>query len=123
MLKTTNIRNTKRTIWICVILFALSPCIVKKAVFGSVYANYTKPLNKSKTTTQINFCDNSQNQNLQNSTVKQTKISKQTEPVKCLVKQLFVVRSAKVFGQYSKTFSGNSPPKYILYKRMKLHIA
>lgn len=117
------IRNAKHILLMCFILFALSPCIVKEVLFGPAIVEYAKPLNKSKTTTQTNSCQYSQTENQQISVVKQTKINKQTEPVDFLASQPFVARSAKILGKYSKTFSGNSLPKYILYKRLKLDIA
>ncbi len=124
MLKTENhIRNTKHILLMWVVLFSLSPCIVKEALFSSASVGYAKPLNKSKTTAPTNSCQYSLNENQQVSVVKQSKINKQIEPTDFSEKRLFVIRSTKIHGNYSKTFSGNGPPKYILYKRLKLDVA
>lgn len=124
MLKTTTYTSKgKHIVWVCVVLFALTPCIVKEAFFGLVNIDYAKPLNQSKTTSHTNTCQYAQNEIRQISASKQTKESKQLAAVSFFTHQYFVVRSAKINNKYSKTFSGNSPPKYILYKRLKLHIA
>lgn len=104
------------------IFFALSPCPVKEVWFSAVNTEYSRPLNKSKTAS-TNLCQYSQNENQQVSVVKQSNASKQTEPV-LFSKRLFcVVHSINFEADYSKTFSGNSPPRYILYKRLKLDVA
>lgn len=124
MPKTTrHIKNTKHILTLCFALFALSSCIVKETVLGAVNLNYAKPLNKSKTTTQVNSCEYSQNEHQHISTVKKVKISKKTQPV-CFSDNLyFLKRPDKAYHKYSKNTSGSSPPKYILYKRLKLDVA
>lgn len=118
-----NIKNLKRLLWVWFAFFALSPCVVKEAMFSVVNAEYLQPLNKSKTTAPTSSCQYSQNENQQISVVKQSKINKQTEPAEVSGNLFFVVRSVGINPRYSKTISGNSPPKYILYKRLKLDVA
>lgn len=103
-------------------LFSLSPCIVKEALFNVAPAGYAKPLNKSKTNSRTGSCLYSQVRQ-QISTGKEQKSKKQTESVDVYFNRNGVIRSFKIQGKYSRTFSGNSPPKYILYKRLKLDIA
>ena len=124
MLKTGNyIKNFRRIILMWFVLFSLSPCTVKEVFFTSINIDYSKPLNKSKTTTQTSSCAYSQNESQQISVVKKSKINKQIEPVDFTHNQYFAVHSVKIDNDYSKTSSGNSPPKYILYKRLKIDIA
>ena len=104
-------------------LFALSPCVVKEVLFSVANAEYSKPLNKSKTITPTNSCQYSQNDNQRISVVKQSDTNKEIEPFDVSENLFFVVRSTKINSKYSKTSSGNSPPKYILYKRLKLDVA
>lgn len=113
----------KHIFWVWFALFALSPCVVKEAIFNVVNAEYSQPLNKSKTTAPTNSCQYSQNDKQQVSVVKQSKINKQTEPAEVAKNLFFVVRSIGINTNYSNTTSGNSPPKYILYKRLKLDVA
>lgn len=123
MLKTTShIRTARHILLMWFVLFALSPCIVKETLFSGINVEYAQPLNKSKTTTPTNSCQYSQNDNRQISVVKQSNINKQTEPVDISGNQHWIARSAKIYGNHSKTFPGNSPPKYILYKRLKIAI-
>lgn len=124
MLKTKHpIINTKHFLLLWFVLFALSPCVVKEVMFSVTNAEYAKPLNKSKTVAQSNSCQYSQGENQQISIVKQWIIDKQTEPAEVAEHLVFVVRNNGIKTNYSKTYSGNSPPKYILYKRLKLHVA
>ncbi len=88
-----------------------------------VSTDYAKPLNKSKTIAPTSSCSYSQNDNQQISVVKKAKINKEIEPVQVVNNLCFTVLSSKVYNDYSKTSSGNSPPKYILYKRLKIDIA
>lgn len=120
---TTYIKITKNTLWMCVVLFALSPCIVKESLLGSLNIEYVKPLNKSKTTTKASSCQYSQSENQYITAVKQTKTNKQIVTFNFLDNQHFKISSIKLFVQYSKTFFGKSPPKYILYKCLKLDVA
>lgn len=124
MFKTGNhIRNMRHIVLMWFILFALSPCVVKGVLFSVADAGYSKPLKKSKTTAPTSSCQYSQNDNQQISVVKQSDTNKEIEPYNVSGKLFFVVRSTKIKDKYSNTYSGDSPPKYILYKRLKLDVA
>lgn len=118
-----HIKIFRYIILIGFVLFSLSPCTLKKVVYQSINSDYTIPLNKSKTTTQTGNCSYSQQENLQTSIAKKVKINKQIRLIDFLNKEYLEVDSAKTHNNYSKTSSGNSPPKYILYKRLKIDIA
>lgn len=119
----SHINNFRHIVLMCLVLFSLSPCTVKEALFTSVNADYAKPLNKSRTTTPTNSCSYSQNESQQISIVKKSKVKKQIEPIDFFGNQHFSVHSAKIYNNYSNTTSGKSPPKYILYERLKIDIA
>lgn len=124
MCKTKNyIRNTKHFFLMWFVLFALSPCIVKEALFSPANIVYVKPLNKSKSTSQTSSCQYSPDNNSQVSTSTQLKINKETEPILVSSNPYFIVHALKIHSKNTKAFSGNSPPKYILYKRLKLDVA
>lgn len=118
----SHINNFRRVVLMCFVLFSLSPCTVKKALFTSANADYAKPLNKSRTITPTNSCSYSQNESQQISIVKKSKVNKQIEPVGVFDNQHFAVYSVIICNNYSNTTSGNSPPKYILFKRLKIDI-
>jgi|SRR5690606_28777716 len=121
--KKKHIKYLKHIISMLFLLFSLSPCTVKEALFKSVSTDYAKPLNKSKTTIPTSSCFHSSTKNLQISVVEKSEISKQIEPVNFFDNPFFSILSAKVYNKYSKTSSGTSPPKYILYKRLKIDLA
>lgn len=118
-----HINNFRRILLMWFVLFSLSPCTVKEVLFYSLNTDYSKPLNKSKTSTQTSSCSYSQNEKQQISAAKKTRINKQIEPVDSFDKAYLTGYVAKDYNNYSKTSSGNSPPKYILYKRLKIDIA
>lgn len=116
-----HIKEFRHILSLCLVLLSLSPCTVKGALFHLVNMDYVKNINKSKTTLPITTCSYSQSNKLELVVVK--KINKQIEPVNFVPSPLlFVVKSIGIHDNYSKLFSGNSPPRYILYKRLKINI-
>lgn len=120
---TGYIKHMNHILLMSLMLFALSPCVVKGGWFGSVNVEYAKSLNKSKATTQANSCQYSRITDQLTSTVKQAKINNRKEPGGFSGDLCFEIRCDKEYSKYSKTSSGSSPPKYILYKRLKLDVA
>ncbi len=118
-----HIRHVQHIMWMGLILFSLSPCTVKQVLLNPVPIDYAQPLNKSKTTTQTNFCQYSPDENQRTPVVRQPGFSKPFEPVDFSVNQYFIAGAAKAQVNYSKTFPDNSPPKYILFKRLRIDIA
>lgn len=104
------------------VLFSLSSCTVKEVVFHSVNKEYTKPLNKSKTTIQAGSCSYFQDENQQVLVAKQSKIIQQAQLDDFIVSPYFYPHSTKTLTNYLTTFSDNSPPKYILFKRLKIDL-
>ncbi|MGB6083245.1 hypothetical protein [Moheibacter sp.] len=104
------------------VLFALSPCTVKDAFFSSINSEYAKPLNKSRTTAPTTSCSYAQVKSLQSSVVKESK-NKRTEPEALIGCDYLTFNTAINHSDYSNKSSGNSPPKYILYKRLKIAMA
>lgn len=116
-----NLKNYTYILWMWLVLFSLTPCTIKEIFFHAVDLDYAKPLNKSKTST--NSCSYSQIENRQNLGLKSSKIINRIIPF-CFSKNLnFALCSTKIFKDYSRISLGNSPPKYILYKRLKIDIA
>lgn len=106
----------------CFVLFALSPCVVKSALFGVVNVEYIKPTNKAKTSTQTSICQYSSAENIESSTEKATNFFLSVKPTDSTNNHLFVVRKIDIFDNFFACFLGNSPSKYILFKRLKLDI-
>lgn len=113
----------KATIILLLLVFSLSPCSVKREVLNIFDIQYIETLNKVKTTvTSTSNCDAS----FQNSS--STQISKADLKAKkvdfSFSLNLYFKKNkeGKVLSSYSKTTTGNSPPKYILFKRLKLDL-
>ncbi len=113
-------KNTRHIFLLCFVLFALSPCVIKASFFGNANLTYSKPLNKSKTTAQLNACQYSGDNKLQISCSQQVNVDKAMLPIFVFGNQCAFAYACQTNYQYLEIFSGNSPPKYILYKRLKL---
>ncbi|AZA77374.1 hypothetical protein EG347_07565 [Chryseobacterium sp. G0186] len=118
-----HMKTYKAIITMLILVFSLSPCSVKRNVLDLFDIQYISGLNKVKTTSSTSLnCDIS-------STSSTISISK-TE-AKAKHKGFFLNTKAtsknkeeeKIsFNDYSGHTTGNSPPKYILFKRLKLNL-
>ncbi len=105
-----------------IVLFSLSPCTVKEALSDSISIDYAKPLNKAKTTIPATSCSYTENENQQISVVIQSKVNQKSALDYSLHCQNYPSCSFVVNDDYSKNTLSNSPPKYILYKRLKVNL-
>lgn len=119
----SHIRSLKLIGSLWLIIFALSPCTVKDLFFYSVNTANEKPLNKSRATPVISFCSISNQESLLVSAPKGTKTNKELEPLDLVDQSIFDQHAYRHFHHFSKETFGNSPPKYILYKRLKIAAA
>ena len=115
-----HICTLKHLLTMCFLLFALSSCAVKESVLRLMLTDYAKPTNRSQTTSQNGFCSYNAVREKKVSVDNHAKITTQKGFI--FKGNLVEIGRKKNLKPYSKTFSGNSPPKYILYKRLKLHI-
>jgi hypothetical protein len=119
---TKHITTTKHLLWVCVVVFAFSTCAVKEVFYGFVNLEYSKPLNKSKTTLNGSSCQYTQVNTTETSIVQQSEIAREFDCNGVAQKPTFDIRSKQLSSADLLHFSGNSPPKYILYKRLKLDV-
>lgn len=119
-----SIKSMKRILLLLVVLFSLAPCTVKAVLFQSFATEYNRPLNKSRTTQVTNnLCE--VQVGVSQSVVKDVKIGKiillpggkQTLIPFCSVCLNCSLRDD------TKQASGNDPPMYILYKRLRFDMA
>lgn len=103
--------------------FSLSPCSVKRDVLNIFDIQYPGTLNKVKTTvTSTAQCDTSF-QNTSKTLVSKADINaRKADCALSFTLYLKNQREEKILSKYSKTTTGNSPPKYILFKRLKLDL-
>lgn len=118
-------KNHKALIMMLILVFSLSPCSVKRDFLGIFDIQHISGLNKVKVTAgAVSVCDFSAD-----TSSTRTILSKADAKLKSKG-FLFSLNAAHSFGEgkiafnsYSGHTSGNSPPKYILFKRLKLDLA
>ena len=118
-----HMKNYKAIVTVLILVFSLSPCAVKRNVLDIFDIQYISGLNKVKTTSGLSLnCDIS-------STSSKIPISKTYARIKQKGSFLNFNVSSKNTGEenlnfntYSGRTTGNSPPKYILFKRLKLNL-
>lgn len=116
-----HISTTKHILLLCFVLLSLTPCNVKEILATGLNVEYAKPLNKSKTTAPVNSCQYTKQTDYQISVGEQSVVSIRKYHFSKLTTHDYTPTLAT--SGFSKNFSGNSPPKYILYKRLKVDIA
>lgn len=113
-------QNSKRTVWVLLILFALAPCTVKESLLLPAGITAAKTLNAAKTTTSGGQCTS-----FLETQYKQAERQSQIAQKKQTTNHAsFFIGNYPPVVQYNtlnKTVSsGISPPKYILFKRLKI---
>ncbi|MDN3692030.1 hypothetical protein QWZ06_07065 [Chryseobacterium tructae] len=116
-------KTYKAIITMLILVFSLSPCSVKRNVLDIFDIQYISGLNKVKITSGLSLsCDTS-------TTSSKISISKAEAKFKCKGSFWNGNATAKntkedklFFKEYSGVTTGNSPPKYILFKRLKLNL-
>ncbi|MCH5720364.1 hypothetical protein [Niabella hibiscisoli] len=106
-------------LWLLV--FALAPCTVKEAWFSVAGLDYTKPLNGSKTTATGQQCQHSHLSGRKIAVQQKTPIHKKSFSYD-LAEQTYAVIAEETISPDFIYLRANSPPIYILYKRLKLDI-
>ncbi|WP_133121684.1 hypothetical protein [Chryseobacterium sp. PMSZPI] len=115
-----HMKTYKAIIMMLVLVFSLSPCSVKRDVLDIFDIQYISGLNKVKATSGFSVsCDANSNTSSGISISKaETKLkNKDFLYVKLIVKS---PKKKTFLNEYSGHTTGNSPPKYILFKRLKL---
>lgn len=103
----------------CFILFSLTPCLVKESIAEIFDINYEKPLSKSRTNLPLNFCQYSTLESKRFS-VGQHQSDRKSVPVSVLFSRKVHLPTLAVCSDVLEIHSGNGPPIYILYKRLKV---
>ncbi|MET3536234.1 hypothetical protein [Chryseobacterium limigenitum] len=119
----TYINFYKTIVVILLLAFSLSPCSVKRDVLGIFDIQHLSTLNKVKTTVSPTAnCDT-----VHHNFSSKTSISKADFKFNEVFS--FKLNSVLNFSEdtvsqnkYSGTTSGNSPPKYILFKQLRLNL-
>ena len=118
-----HMKTYKAIITMLILVFSLSPCSVKRNVLDIFDIQFISGLNKIKTTSSISFsCDvASATSGISFSKNKTQSQYKNSFPGFSSTTGNSVEKKIS-FNNYSGHSTGNSPPKYILFKRLKLNL-
>lgn len=122
-----HIRNFKAIVMMLILAFSLSPCSLKRDLLDIFDIQYVSALNKVKTTNPVQSytCDSeTQGSSYRTTTSKSSLKSKDNKFFTALNSTPYPQKGSPVSqNNYSGHSTGNNPPKYILFKRLKLHLA
>ncbi|MFN1215575.1 hypothetical protein ACKW6Q_01200 [Chryseobacterium kwangjuense] len=119
---TIHIKNHKALVMMLILAFSLSPCSVKRDFLGIFDIQHISGLNKVKITNGAvceSFSETSSSQRI--FTKAAARLNNKGFSSVSNPSLNFWERRIR-FNAYSGLTSGNSPPKYILFKRLKLHL-
>ncbi|WP_027374339.1 hypothetical protein [Chryseobacterium sp. UNC8MFCol] len=119
-----HIKMYKAVITMLILVFSLSPCSVKRNVLDIFDIQYISGLNKVKVTSGLSLhCDISTT----SSGISCAKTKTENESKGSFWEINAAIRNPgqekPCLNKYSGHTTGNSPPKYILFKRLKLDLA
>lgn len=115
----------RSVLWVLAVLFSLSPCPVKETVLGIAGQEYNSPLNKAKATANpVNNCGE-----FNASVDREAAVSKQDfKSIENEFQESFAWNNcdgwyhSKFRYTYSEHTARKALPKYILFKRLKIHL-
>lgn len=117
-----HIKKAQWLVFLLAVLIALTPCIIKESLLDSFDLTFERPLNKNKSTQSFNPSCVTEMQS-------QAQTAERSMTVVTLLPQItkfplyWALPEKTVLKKQSKKASGNSPPIYILYKRLKFDMA
>lgn len=114
----------KSTLIALLVLFSLTPCTVKAFALDLVDAPYERPINPSKTTVEENQCDSFEVLGVNTIELNGGQLFDLTIfPLKTIDKIYSSTIAIEHDCYNSRKISSDLPPKYILFKRLKLALA
>jgi len=124
MLGTRTYINFYKTIVVILLLaFSLSPCSVKRDVLGVFDIQHLSTLNKVKTTVSPTVNCDFAHHNFSSKTSISKADFKFNEAFSFKLNSVLNFSEDTIFqNKYSGNTSGNSPPKYILFKQLRLNL-
>ncbi|MCT2561717.1 hypothetical protein [Chryseobacterium herbae] len=120
----TSMKNYKALIMMLILAFSLSPCSVKRDLLGIFDVQYISGLNKVKTTDSVQSysCDSATERFSGRASASKSVLKSKEKKYFTDTTRLPEETIIRFQNKYSGTTTGNSPPKYILFKRLKLHV-
>ncbi|WP_405222230.1 hypothetical protein [Capnocytophaga cynodegmi] len=103
------------------ILFSLTPCTAKGILFDSAEISFFKPLHKNRTTASSFQCQNLVVENQKTRTEYALNVSDNQENDLLCSTEIFAF-DAKIKKDFNQN-SANAPPKYILFRCLRIHLS
>ncbi|WP_343610695.1 hypothetical protein [Chryseobacterium oranimense] len=120
----THIKNYKALILVFILAFSLSPCSLKRDFLSIFDIQHISGLNKVKITGSAASCVFSGETSSSRIILSKADVKLKNSGFIFHSDAELSFRKEKItFSKYSGPTSGNSPPKYILFKRLKLNPA
>ena len=112
-------------IWLIIAVFSLAPCSIKEQWLSQINIEHNNSTNKVKTTTvSTSICSEPIQSSISDSDVHKKQEKKFSEPNLGSENRLYLVEKIEFKTPYFLSENrGNSPPKYILYQRLKISLA
>src|SRR5690554_6332356 len=119
-----HIKKVQQLVFLLAVLVSLTPCTVKETLFHSFGLAFERPLNKNKTVQNFNSpCLTEMLSRAQTEERAEAKADILPHIKRPSIPPLWATPKKIVFKKNTKKASGNSPPIYILYKRLKFDMA
>lgn len=118
-----HMKTSKAIITVLILVFSLSPCSVKRNVLDIFDIQFISGLNKVKTTSSISFSCDAASASSGTLVLKTQTQGQHKDSFPHFYSAIGNSVEKKIFlNNYSGHSTGNSPPKYILFKRLKLNL-
>jgi len=122
--KFKHLQSCRHSLLIWFLLFSLSPCTTKGLVFTITPIDFVKPFNKTKAVSQNSLCQYLTSDHQYSSSKRKATPGDLVKPTSFshIYENIYYFLIIK-YDHNSTTSSGSSPPKYILFKKLKIHLA
>ncbi len=104
------------------VLYSFTPCSIKTVLFDTIDAIYAKPISKSASTFQTSNCQDFSSVKQTNKSIGEVQYANANLTPTVLEIALQIPKLQPITSDYSGKTSGNSPPMYILFKRLKIDL-
>lgn len=117
-----HIKKAKFLLWGILILFSLTPCSAKGFLFDSVEVSFFKPFHKNRTTVFSFQCQNSVVEK-QNTQIEYILNIFDNQEDNLFSSAEIYTSETKIKKEYFYQNSINAPPKYILFRCLRIHLS
>ena len=115
-----NINPIKSIFLMLMVLYSFTPCSIKTVLFDAVDATYAKPISKSASTSQNSNCQDFSSVKQNGKSIGELQYANANWTPTAEAFSTEIVKLQPISREYSGKTSGNSPPMYILFKRLKI---